>query len=358
MTHSKNATLDQATLDMLANPAIMIALPIVYSVVFLISIPGNMFSFWVLVFHIKPKTPSVIFMINLSITDFALAFCLPFQIMYHANKNNWYFGKGMCGFVTVMFYANMYSSIITMMCISIDRFWGVVYPMRSKKWRRKRYAIAGCFGMWLIVLLALLPLEMTDLTFDVDELGITTCFDVLKWTMLPNMVAWGAFLLIPFIFLFLIPFIVTVSCYTGIIGKLIQVSHKYGNGQKTRSIYLAAIVLLVFIICFAPNNFVLLVHIISHLYKGKGYYYIYKLTLCLSCLNNCIDPFIYYFASREFYQSFQKMMGRKLSLSDTMETRRESVFSGRTMSVRTMSSGHAESGLPLRPSLQRQESVF
>ncbi|KAJ6650725.1 hypothetical protein lerEdw1_004490, partial [Lerista edwardsae] len=186
--------------------------------------------------------------------------------------------------------------------------------------------------MWLIVLLALLPLETTDLTFPVDELGITTCFDVLKWKMLPNMVAWGAFLLIPFFFLFLIPFIVTVSCYIGIIGKLIQVSHKYGNGQKTRSIYLAAIVLLVFIICFAPNNFVLLVHIISHLYKEKGYYHIYKLTLCLSCLNNCIDPFIYYFASKEFYQKFEKMMGRKLSLSDTMETRRESVFSGRTMS--------------------------
>lgn len=356
-THSKNGTLDQATLDMLQNPDIMITLPVVYAVVFLISIPGNMFSFWVLVFHIKPKTPSVIFMINLSITDIALALCLPFQIIYHANKNNWYFGKRMCSVVTVMFYANMYSSIVTMMCISIDRFWGVVYPIRSKKWRRKRYAVAGCFVMWLIVLLALLPLEMTDLTYEVEVLNITTCFDVLKWDMLPNMPAWGAFLLIPFIFLFLIPFIVTVSCYIGIIGKLIRVSYQYGNGQKTRSIYLASIVLLVFVICFAPNNFVLLVHIISHLCYGKGYYHIYKLTLCLSCLNNCIDPFIYYFASKEFYQNFARMIGRTLSLSDNIETRRESVFSGRTMSVRTMSSGHIE-GVPLRPNLQRQESVF
>ncbi|XP_042312148.1 P2Y purinoceptor 8-like [Sceloporus undulatus] len=352
------SNLDNATLDMLRNPAIRITLPIVYSVIAVISIPGNMFSLWILFFHTKPKTRTVIFMINLSITDLALASCFPFQIIYHINGNHWLYGKNLCSFVTVMFYANMYSSVVTMTCISLERYLGVVHPMVSQKWTRKRYAVAICFVTWLLVLLALWPLIVTDLTYEVEELKITTCFDVLKWSMLPNIKAWAAFLLMPFFFFFLIPFTVTVVCYIGIICKLIQASHSYGNGQKTRSIYLAAIVLLVFIICFAPNNFVLLGHMLSRLRHEEGYYHIYKLTLCLSCLNNCIDPFIYYFASKEFYQKFRQLIGQKAVLSDTTETRRESVFSARAMSTRSMSSGHSGGMDGLRPCLQRHESVF
>uniref|UniRef100_A0A8D0KP28 P2Y receptor family member 8 n=1 Tax=Salvator merianae TaxID=96440 RepID=A0A8D0KP28_SALMN len=350
-----NSALDNATLDMLNNPAITITLPIVYSLIAVISIPGNSFSLWVLFFHIKPRTMSVIFMINLSLTDLALASCFPFQILYHIRGNHWAYSERLCSFVTVMFYANMYSSIIIMTYISLERYLGVVHPLSSQKWRRKRYAIAGCFVMWFFVLLSLWPLAATDLTFEVQVLEITTCFDVLRWEMLPSRIAWGCFLLLPLLFFFLIPFTVTVACYTGIIRKLIQTSHKYGNGQKTRSIYLAVIVLLVFIVCFAPNNFVLLVHMISRLKGYEGYYYIYKLTLCLSCLNNCIDPFIYYFASKEFYQKFRQVLG--YSVTDSLEARRESVFSART-SARSMSSGHMEGTEAFKPCLQRQESVF
>ena len=60
-----------------------------WALVALVSIPGNLFSLWVLCRHIGPKTPSVIFMINLSVTDLMLACVLPFQIYYHCNGNHW-----------------------------------------------------------------------------------------------------------------------------------------------------------------------------------------------------------------------------------------------------------------------------
>ncbi|NXC35115.1 P2RY8 protein, partial [Campylorhamphus procurvoides] len=350
--------LDALTLAMLQNKTVSITLPIVYTVVALISIPGNLFSLWVLCWHIKPKTPSVIFMINLSITDLMLASCFPFQISYHFQSNHWSFGKTLCSLVTVMFYSNMYSSILTMTFISIERYMGVVYPMNLIKWRRKRYAFAACLAMWIFLLLAFYPLESTDLTYEVKELGIITCFDVLKWDMLPNFAAWVAFLLTLFVVLFLIPFVVTVGCYIGIIRKLIQTSNRYGSRQKTRSIYLATIVLLVFITCFAPNNFILLAHMIIRLFYGSSLYPAYKLTLCLSCFNNCIDPFIYYFASKEFYQKFMQLFRPKVLLSDSLENRRESLFSGRTMSARSMSSGPMDGLEGVKVYLQRQESVF
>nr|XP_010966585.1 P2Y purinoceptor 8 [Camelus bactrianus] len=263
---------DNATLLMLRDPAIAVVLPVVYSLVALVSIPGNLFSLWVLCRHIGPKTPSVIFMINLSVTDLMLASVLPFQIYYHCNGNHWVFGELLCNVVTVAFYANMYSSILTMTCISVDRF--------------------------------------LDLTYTVHALGIVTCFDVLKSTMLPSVATWAVFLFTLFIVLFLIPFVVTVACYTATILTLLRTpEHPEGQGQRRRAVGLAAVVLLAFVTCFAPNNFVLLVHMVSRLFLGHSYYHVYKLTLCLSCLNNCLDPFVYYFASHEFQLRLRGHLG-------------------------------------------------
>ncbi|NXV07834.1 P2RY8 protein, partial [Cettia cetti] len=350
--------LDALTLEMLQNETVSITLSVVYTVVAVVSIPGNLCSLWVLCCRIKPKTPSVIFMINLSITDLMLASFLPFQISYHFKRNHWTFSKTLCNLVTVMFYSNMYSSILTMTLISVERYVGVVHPLKLIKWRRKRYALAACLVMWIFLLLAFYPLETADLTYEVKELEIITCFDVLKWDMLPTFAAWVAFLLTLFVVLFLIPFVVTVGCYIGIIRKLVQTSSQYGNRQKTRSIYLAITVLLSFITCFAPNNFILLAHMISRLFYSSSLYPAYKLTLCLSCFNNCIDPFIYYFASKEFYQKSMQLFCRKVLLSDSLENRRESLFSGRTISARSMSSGPMDGLEGVKVNLQRQESVF
>uniref|UniRef100_M3Z6A7 P2Y receptor family member 8 n=1 Tax=Mustela putorius furo TaxID=9669 RepID=M3Z6A7_MUSPF len=350
---------DNATIVMLRDPTIAVVLPVVYSLVALVSIPGNLFSLWVLCCHIGPKSPSVIFMINLSVTDLMLACVLPFQIYYHCNGNHWVFGELLCNVVTVAFYANMYSSILTMTCISVERFLGVVYPLASARWRRRRYAVAACVCVWLLLLAALSPLARTDLTYTVEALGIVTCFDVLKSTMLPSVAMWAIFLFTLFIVLFFIPFVVTVACYTATILTLLRASDPHGRGQRRRAVSLAVVVLLAFVTCFAPNNFVLLVHMVSRLFLGGSYYHVYKLTLCLSCVNNCLDPFVYYFASREFQLRLRRYLGYGRLQACGQDARRDALFSARTLSARSRSSGHGE-GLdgPSRPCLQRQESVF
>ncbi|XP_045393854.1 P2Y purinoceptor 8 [Lemur catta] len=350
---------DNATLQMLRNPAIAVALPVVYSLVALVSIPGNLFSLWVLCRHIGPKSPSVIFMINLSVTDLMLASVLPFQIYYHFNRNHWVFGVLLCNVVTVAFYANMYSSILTMTCISVERFLGVVYPLSAARWRRRRYALAACAGAWLLLLAALSPLARTDLTYAVDDLGIVTCFDVLKRTMLPSVAMWAVFLFTIFVLLFLIPFVVTVACYTATILKLLRSAEGHTRGQRRRSVCLAAVVLLAFVTCFAPNNFVLLAHMVSRLFYGGSYYHVYKLTLCLSCVNNCLDPFVYYFASREFQLRLRDYLGYGRLPTDSQDARRDSLFSARTVSARSASCAPDDRpDAAGRPGPGRRESEF
>ncbi|XP_002724295.2 P2Y purinoceptor 8 [Oryctolagus cuniculus] len=340
---------DNTTLLMLRNPAIAVALPAVYSLVAVVSIPGNLLSLWVLARHIGPKSPSAIFMINLSVTDLMLAAVLPFQIFYHCNRHHWVFGRRLCNVVTVAFYANMYSSILTMACLSVDRFLGVVHPLASAPWRRRRYAVAACAGTWLLLLVALSPLARTDLTYTVDALGIVTCFDVLPWTMLPSVAMWAVFLFSIFVLLFLVPFVVTVACYAATIRTLLRAAEAHGRDRRRRAVRLAAVVLLAFVTCFAPNNFVLLAHMVSRLFFGAGYYHVYKLTLCLSCLNNCLDPFVYYFASREFQRRLRGYLHRCRPPGSRQDTLGDSRVSAHTLSS-------ARSPAASRPCLERRQS--
>ncbi|KAJ8012484.1 hypothetical protein DPEC_G00043290 [Dallia pectoralis] len=328
-----SSKLDNATLSLFRNYKASTTISIIYMLVTVINMTGNGLSMWLLIFRTTPKTPSIIFMINLTLTDLALGLVLPYQIIYQMYGYNWILGPGLCRLLTVMFYANMYCSILTMTAISADRYLGICRPMLFRDRReRKSLAVIACLIMWTVVLLVLYPLMSTDLTFSIPELGITTCFDVLKKDMLPSLTAWATFLFALFFVLFFIPFCITVFCYVGIIRKLTRVSK---TNQKEKAIQLAVTVLVVYTLCFAPNNIVLLAHSIRKLFYGDSLYMAYKLTLSLSCLNSCIDPFIYYFASREFRQKLRQMLRlRTLSSVDatTIEPHRESLYSAQYVS--------------------------
>lgn len=240
-------------------------------------------------------------------------------------------------FLTVSFFSNMYCSILTMMAIAVDRYLGIMWPMHFRVFRaRKRMAVLGCLLMWAVVLAMLCPLMTTDLTFHLPGLGITTCFDMLKREMLPSLAAWACFLFVTVFALFFLPLCVTTFCYVSVIRKL---ARDRCTVQKKRAVRLMATVLLMFVVCFGPNNVLLLVHTILRLFYKDSLYMAYKLTLCFSCLNSCLDPVIYYFASKDFRHKLRQML-RLQSLSSLDMARvgtelRENFFSvNRTPDVR------------------------
>lgn len=216
-------------------------------------------------------------------------------------------------FLTLVFYTNMYCSILTMMAIGIDRYFGIVWPLEFKGIRkRKSTAIFSCFIMWGLVLTILHPLMTTDLTFDIPKLGITTCFDVLKKNMLPGELAWFFFIFGMVFLLFLFPFCITTFCYVNVICKLASDTE---SEKKRKAIRLAIAVLFVFTLCFAPNNILLLYHCVLRVFYKQSIYTAYKLSLCFSCLNSCIDPFIYYFASDDFRRKLRVSLGLQSGVS-------------------------------------------
>lgn len=96
MTENSSTQLDNATLSLFRDANTSIATSVIYAMVTAINLVGNGFSMWILLFRTFPKTASIIFMINLTLTDLAVGAALPFQIAYQLQGYDWKLGPRMC----------------------------------------------------------------------------------------------------------------------------------------------------------------------------------------------------------------------------------------------------------------------
>ncbi|XP_076853789.1 proteinase-activated receptor 1 [Brachyhypopomus gauderio] len=270
--------------------------PTVYTFVFIISAPLNAFALVMFVRRVRPKKPAAIYMLNLACADLLFVLLLPFRIAYHYNGNNWTYGAGLCRVVTSAFYCNMYCSVLLMMCISVDRFVAVVYPMDALTWRSPRTAAVVCAAMWLLSVGGVVPLLISEQTVRLPDLGINTCHDVQDTDFRAYYVYF--FPIFSALFFF-IPLIFTAVCYVRIIQALCAANVE-NRAKKTRAVFMAATVFAAFVICFTPTNIILLSHYVRFVNKhSEESYAAYLISMCLGSVSCCLDPLIYYFGSSQ-----------------------------------------------------------
>ncbi|XP_071011175.1 proteinase-activated receptor 2-like [Oncorhynchus clarkii lewisi] len=273
-------------------------LPIVYIVVFAVGLPTNTMAIWVFLFRTKKKHPSAIYMANLALSDLLFVIWTPLKIAYHFNGNDWIYGERLCKVLVGFFYGNMYCSILFITCISVQRYWAIVYPL-SQDCRNNHVAIGVSVAVWVGVWLLTTPLYLYDQTVKVTNLNITTCHDVIRPSQISMAV--GYFLTMGTLG-FVVPTVVCVMAYVLMLKSLRNsMTDNSISKNRRKAVVLIITVLVMFLVCFTPSNIMLLVHY-SLLLAGvvnDGYGF-YITTLCLAALNSCVDPFIYYFISEEF----------------------------------------------------------
>ncbi|XP_036384692.1 proteinase-activated receptor 1-like [Megalops cyprinoides] len=293
-------SISEQTKKFLTSSVMTVFIPTIYTLVFIISVPLNGIAIMMFVLRIQPKKPSAIYMFNLAVADLLFVLLLPFKMSYHFNSNNWVYGPVMCRVVTSSFYCNMYCSILLMMCISVDRFLAVVYPIDSLKWRNQQKALVVCSVTWLLAVAGVMPILLSEQVAYIRDLDITTCHDVLDINKLQGYYLYF-FPIFSCLFFFL-PLIITTFCYVRII-KALRNSKKFKvkNSKKTRAVFMAIVVLAVFITCFAPTNVILLVHYLQFTHShGDTSYAAYLISVCMGSVSCCLDPLIYYLGSCQY----------------------------------------------------------
>ncbi|XP_036259201.1 proteinase-activated receptor 2 [Molothrus ater] len=290
---------DEFVAEVLTGKLTTVFIPIVYILVFIIGLPSNAMALWVFFFRTKKKHPAVIYMVNLALADLLFVVWFPLKISYHLNGNNWLFGEGLCKVFVGFFYGNMYCSILFMTCLSVQRYWVVVNPIVNSK-KKSEIALGISIAIWILILLGNIPLYLVNQTAYISNLNITTCHDVLPENVLAHDMF--SYFLSLAIGLFLIPAIITAVAYILMIKTLSASIIDVSTGKKRkRAIKLIIVVLSMYLICFTPSNVLIIVHYSLLKAYSQSHLYVWYITaLCLSALNSGIDPFIYYYISKDF----------------------------------------------------------
>ncbi|XP_072517665.1 proteinase-activated receptor 1-like [Salminus brasiliensis] len=281
--------------------------PIIYSLVFLISVPLNAMALVVFTCRVRQKKSVVVYMSQLALADLLFGLLLPLKVHYYARGSDWVFGEAACRVLTTAFYAYVNCSVLLVMCMSVDRMLAVAYPFASLYWRKPWIAALVCAGAWILALVGTMPLLTMQQTMQISQVGVT-CHDVLD----PEDSRYlDLFSSISCLFFFL-PLIVTMVCYVVILRALrpqnsfqeALASSSLSRKRRRRATVMVFAVMVEFVVCFAPTNAILLVHCLLLGMDGKsaggdGMYAAYMVALCLGSISTCLDPLLYYFGSSQ-----------------------------------------------------------
>ncbi|XP_014721440.1 proteinase-activated receptor 4 [Equus asinus] len=267
--------------------------PALYGLALAVGLPANGLALWVLATRV-PRLPSTMLLMNLAAADLLLALVLPPRIAYHLRGQRWPFGEAACRLATAALYGHMYSSVLLLAAVSLDRYLAVVHPLRARALRGQRLATGLCSAAWLVAAALALPLALQRQTFQLSHSDRVLCHDVLPVGAQASY--WRpAFTCLAVLGCFL-PLLVMLLSYGAALRALAAAGRRYNHALR-----LTALVLASALAFFAPSNVLLLLHYSAPRPDAWGdLYAAYMPSLALSTLNSCVDPFVYYYVSAEF----------------------------------------------------------
>ncbi|XP_004614580.1 C-C chemokine receptor type 9 [Sorex araneus] len=314
-------------------------IPLFYTFVFILGALGNFLVILVYWRCKRPKTMTDTFIFNLAIADLLFLLTLPFWSI--AAVEGWIFQSFMCKMVNSMYKINFYSCVLLIMCISVDRYFTVAWPIRAQTWRQKRllYSKMVSGAVWVVAATLCIPeILYSQITEKSNMILCTMVYPGGESTKLKS-----AFLTLNVILGFFLPLMVMVCCYVLIIHALKQVK----NSSKYKALKVTITVLTVFILSQFPYNCVLLVQTIdaynNFLFNCTitiGIDICFQVTRSIAFSHSCLNPVLYVFVGERYRQDLVKTL-KDLGCSNlarwVLFTRREGSLRLSSLSLDTSS---------------------
>ncbi|XP_067826194.1 lysophosphatidic acid receptor 6 [Heptranchias perlo] len=281
--------------------------PVVFSIVFILGLIGNVSALCLLTKKMKKASPSYVYITNLAVVDIIYICTLPFRIYYHIKKNDWPFGDITCRITGTLYFANIYISIAFLSLICMDRYIAVVHPRKYIRMRNTNCSKITSALVWLVSLAIMLPLVFggsLNTTFRNNRTACFENFDPETWNK-----RMAAYNIVAFLFGFIIPFTVIMIFYP-LAAK--QIAQLQSSIHKEKALTMIRVILVISVVCFVPYHVTNLFYFLtrldfiqncafsSFLYKTR------RVTMALVSLNSCLDPLIYYFTTSHFQLNYDR----------------------------------------------------
>ncbi|XP_039615367.1 C3a anaphylatoxin chemotactic receptor-like [Polypterus senegalus] len=288
--------------DSLTSQRMNIFSVVLYSLIFVLGVPGNAIVIWITVLKLK-KTVNTTWFLNLAVADFICCLSLPFSIATTLLKNTWPYGSALCKIIPTIIILNMFSSVFILTLISIDRFLLVTKPVWSQNNRTVRWARLLSGTAWFLAALMCLPIVIHKEEQFFDNVNSTYCV----YNQTPQ--SKKAMVFTRVIFGFLVPFFIICVSYTLITLKV--KNSQFGKSRKTFKVILVVIV--AFFICWTPYHIIDILNIQDMSEEMEETIVLLDhFTICLAYFNSCLNPFLYVFMGQEFQSKFKKSLSKLL----------------------------------------------
>ncbi|XP_072924844.1 pyroglutamylated RF-amide peptide receptor isoform X1 [Hemitrygon akajei] len=308
-----------------------------YLLIFILALLGNC-----LVIHknmkIPAKTSSCIFITSLAISDLLISvFCVPFTLLQHLSAN-WVAGEFLCKMVSFVQTMAVSTGILTMVCIAVERFQGVLYPLRPRSTSASLQGKKLIVAVWLSAMAIASPLwyaQKIEVQHDfLFEVHYTCCQEI--WHQPQQRRAYTTVILI---LVFLVP-LLTLACIYGKVAHELWFKHRVYDSvfqalsgaelnkrtrKKKHAVKKMVAVVIVFAVCWAPFHLVVMLSDYGKLQlDAEKETILFASVQLLGFSNSTCNPIIY-MALKENVKSFcrtlhcQRMRRKRRILGERAE---------------------------------------
>ncbi|DAA16819.1 C-C chemokine receptor type 1 [Bos indicus x Bos taurus] len=286
-------------------------LPPLYSVVFVIGLVGNILVVLVLMQYKRLKSMTSIYLLNLAISDLIFLFTLPFWIDYKV-KDDWIFGDAMCKLLSGFYFMGLYSEIFFIILLTIDRYLAIVHAVFALRARTITFGIITSIVVWVLAVLASVPgLYFSKTQWEFTHHTCSIHFPPESFTK------WKQFQALKLNIMGLVlPLLVMIVCYTGIIKILLR----RPNEKKAKAVRLIFVIMIIFFLFWTPYNLSVFVAAFQDSLftrkceQSRQLDLAIQVTEVIAYTHCCINPVIYVFVGERFRKYLRQLFYRLVAV--------------------------------------------
>lgn len=299
-----------------------IGMTVAYAVVFVIALFGNSFGLFVVLKKSSPgRRITSLFIANMAVADLLLTCTLmPYQVAFIHRGAMWFggaLGTITCKVVSYVIPVSIAATVLTMLVISIDRFYAVFYPLKGRLFRKPRILSAI---IWVLSFILMIPYPFySEVEFNAGQ-NAYTCSQFSSKT---DHGVIRIFQVCLFITLYALPLFIMLLLYL-LIGRKLWLRKIPGNASsssrtaadksKHKIVRLLVIIVVVFALCWFPTYVIHYFWFIRPEYGHRLSIGVQFFFLWLAHANSAINPCLYIMFNDHFRRMLVSMLSSCLCL--------------------------------------------